>query len=227
MFFLFGWGRRTLKNYGATYAIRCSNCNNTQFWNLVHLRLWFTLFFIPVFPYESKHLLLCPVCQQGIKLSGQQVARAMKLNQYSLAFINKTLNKEQYFAQLSQLDPLAIEPSGASTGIPVVQAQEKPRAVPPPLPMQKAVQFSYYDDSGVVRTQVVRKALILLGSSGQCDLVLPLLAPEHCKIFSNGEGLYAEDLGGGININGKEGSGDIHDNDVLEAGSCSFRINFI
>lgn len=227
MFFLFGWGRRTLTNHGATYAVKCPNCNNTKFWNLIHLKLWFTLFFIPVFPYESKHLIVCPVCQNGITLKGQQLVRAQKLNHYSLAFVNKTMSEEDYLVQLKLLNPLAIEPSGADAGMPVLQPQNQAKPVPPPLSTQPAVQLSYYDDSGAVRTAVVRKELILLGSSARCDIVLPSLFPEHFRISRQANGYYAEDLGGGLTINGRAGSGDVHDNDVLDAGSRAFRINLL
>lgn len=214
-----------MKEYGPTYAVQCPNCDKTQFWNLVHMRLWFTFFFIPIFPYESKYLMVCPICQQGIKLAGQQVRRAIELNKYSLAFLNKALEKEDYFAHLSQLDPLSIDGSGASRGMPVVQAPQHRGVAPPPMPRQKTVQLSFYDESGAVRNQVFAKAIVLLGSGRNCDLVLPALAPEHFRIFARGEGHYAEDLGGGLIINNREGSGEVWDNDILEAGSISFRLN--
>jgi hypothetical protein len=225
MFFLFGWGRRTLKDYGATYAVKCPNCNNSNFWNLVHLRLWFTLFFIPVFPYESKHLILCPVCQNGIRLTGQQVKRAIELNQHTLAFINKTMDRDQYAARLAQLDPLGIEPSGAPRAMPIASPDPASRPAPPPLPRQRNVQLSYYDGHGVVQSLNLTKPMIVLGSAPHCDVVEPGLAPEHCRIYARGDGYYAEDLGGGITVNEDPGSNDIHDNDVLIAGDRSFRFN--
>ena len=100
MFIIFGWGHQTMKQYGATLPIKCSNCNNSVFLHLVQTRTWFTLFFIPVIPYESKHYLLCEVCGQGIELTGEQIEGAKELNQATLSFLSKDISEEQYKGRL-------------------------------------------------------------------------------------------------------------------------------
>lgn len=100
MFFLFGWGHQTRKDYGPTLPITCPNCHNQCYWHLLHVRVWFTLFFIPVIPYESKHYLLCEVCSRGMELDHEQISKAKELNQATAAFLSKTITEEAYVAVL-------------------------------------------------------------------------------------------------------------------------------
>jgi hypothetical protein len=73
-FIIFGWGAGFSKDFGPVGLHRCPNCNNEAPWHLARRRKWFTLFFVPVFPYESTHMLLCPVCGRGIQVSGKELA---------------------------------------------------------------------------------------------------------------------------------------------------------
>lgn len=100
MFVIFGWGRQTRKEFGPTIPITCPNCRNRAYMHLSRLRTWFTLFFIPVIPYESKHLLLCEVCSQGIELQRGEVEKALQLNQATTAFLGETLHEEAYRSAL-------------------------------------------------------------------------------------------------------------------------------
>ncbi|HAG17341.1 MAG TPA: hypothetical protein DCG69_12605 [Bacteroidales bacterium] len=49
--------------------LNCPNCNNQRFWNLIHERTHFSLFFLPVFPIKEKYYKACPVCNYGQELS--------------------------------------------------------------------------------------------------------------------------------------------------------------
>ena len=80
MFFIFGWGRGTDKDLGPTLPINCPNCHNDTFWHFHKRERWFTLFFIPVFPYESKYLFICPTCSRGVELKGDHLDHARRLN---------------------------------------------------------------------------------------------------------------------------------------------------
>ena len=50
------------KILGQTVAYSCARCNNIALFNVVRIRKWFTLFWIPIFPYSSKYYMVCPVC---------------------------------------------------------------------------------------------------------------------------------------------------------------------
>lgn len=62
---IYGWGRRTTKDEGPSRTYTCSNCRNVNRFKLLTVRKWFTLFFIPLIPYETKHLEVCPICRAG------------------------------------------------------------------------------------------------------------------------------------------------------------------
>jgi hypothetical protein len=96
MFFVFGWGRQTNKDLGPTLPVMCPNCKNEGFWHYHQSQLWFTLFFLPVFPYQSKHLRLCEVCSRGVELTGDKVAHAKALNLAATAYFAQTMSEDQF-----------------------------------------------------------------------------------------------------------------------------------
>ncbi|WP_432404341.1 zinc ribbon domain-containing protein [Wukongibacter sp. M2B1] len=65
---IIGLGRRTVKNYGPQKENYCDHCNNISNWELRKYTRWFTLFFIPVIPYSTKKVLVCPICGSAIEL---------------------------------------------------------------------------------------------------------------------------------------------------------------
>jgi hypothetical protein len=103
MFIIFGWNHCTNNDYGPTILTRCPRCNNESHWYLLHRRKWLTLFFIPVLPYQSKHLLLCKVCSSGIELRGEQIERALRLNQLTRSFLDKKISERDYARQTSHI----------------------------------------------------------------------------------------------------------------------------
>ena len=108
MFFIFGWGRQTNKEFGPTVLIECPNCNNTKFWILVKRRTWFTFFFIPVIPFSSKDFLLCPVCEHGLELDDSQMDRALQLNVLTRKFLQDELGETEYLASDRQIKVLQL-----------------------------------------------------------------------------------------------------------------------
>ena len=102
MIFLFGWGHGTVRDDGETLPVMCDNCNNERFWHLTLHRRWFTLFFVPVFPYESAHYLQCPVCQRAAELDGEQLEQAQALNAARKAFEDSTMSEEEYLETIRQ-----------------------------------------------------------------------------------------------------------------------------
>lgn len=78
-FFIVGWGHNHFKDHGPAVHNKCENCNNENFWHLCKSSTWFTFFFIPIFPYQNDRLLICPVCQYGLKLSKEQFDELLPL----------------------------------------------------------------------------------------------------------------------------------------------------
>lgn len=104
MFFIFGWGRQTDKDLGPTLPINCPNCHNDTFWHLHKRETWFTFFFVPVIPYESKHLFLCPTCSRGVLLEGERVDHARQLNSAARDYLAGSMSETDFKAILA-LDP--------------------------------------------------------------------------------------------------------------------------
>ena len=103
MFVIFGWGFTTTHVFGAVLPVLCPNCDNEQFWILKRIRRWFTLFFVPVFPYESTHALMCPVCGVGRELHGSDLKRAKLYAETHTAFRSNSLDEEDYAARLAAI----------------------------------------------------------------------------------------------------------------------------
>ncbi len=68
MFIIFGWGRTTMHVLGWAPVRRCANCHNEGPWVVARVRRWFTVFFIPILPYESRYVAMCPVCSRGFDI---------------------------------------------------------------------------------------------------------------------------------------------------------------
>ena len=98
MFFIFGWGHQTTNDRGPTVPAHCPNCDNDTWLHFLSFRTWFTLFFIPVIPYESKNLLLCPICSAGLELSGAAVEKAQRLNDAARAFQQNQIGEQEFAA---------------------------------------------------------------------------------------------------------------------------------
>ena len=69
---VFGWGKVTKRFIGGIYNRTCRNCSRTSIWQLCIMRVWFTLFFIPIVPYKKKYQIACPNCGSYIELTQAQ-----------------------------------------------------------------------------------------------------------------------------------------------------------
>ena len=128
---IFGWGRQTTWNVGPVFKQNCNHCNNEEWWVLLRKTTWFSLFFIPIIPYETQWLLLCPICKYGIKLNSEQVHKFQPI-----AEINQQLNKGeitelQYKTKMGALMGVSTqEPEQAVESLPevketAIEAKEK------------------------------------------------------------------------------------------------------
>lgn len=68
---IIGLGRRTVKNYGPKKENYCDHCHNISDWELLKYTKWLTLFFIPVIPYSTKKVLICPICGSALELDNE------------------------------------------------------------------------------------------------------------------------------------------------------------
>jgi len=110
MFFIFGWGKGTLKDFGPCLPVQCPNCHNKSMWHLLFRRTWFSLFFIPVFPYDSRHYMMCNVCSYGFELHGSEIDQAKELCVAAKELESKTISPEEF--------QRCIDHSGLITALP-------------------------------------------------------------------------------------------------------------
>lgn len=68
------WGSRSMdKTLGETErSYECQNCHNVSHYRIFSRKEWFTLFWIPIFPFSSTHYISCPVCNFGKKIKKQE-----------------------------------------------------------------------------------------------------------------------------------------------------------
>lgn len=93
---IFGWGHQTIKNFGITFKNYCSSCNNEDYWQLLRITTWFTLFFIPIIPYKQKYFLMCPVCEKGIYLKGDKFDELRDLAEANTDLANNRITIQEY-----------------------------------------------------------------------------------------------------------------------------------
>jgi len=93
---IFGWGGGTPKDQGPVAPAQCPRCGNTQVFRYVVARKWFRLYFIPLIPYETKHLLVCPVCTSGTRLEKTQVDRVKEMSAVTAQYTARALSDQHY-----------------------------------------------------------------------------------------------------------------------------------
>jgi zinc-ribbon family len=93
---IFGFGRRTRKDRGAVIPLMCPRCNNHTTYRWVSTSTWFTLFFVPVVPYSSKHYLVCPVCSNGRELTRAQAQHAATMVEHTRAVLSGAMPNDVY-----------------------------------------------------------------------------------------------------------------------------------
>lgn len=109
---IFGWGHQMIKNFGPTFRQHCSHCNNDEYWVLMRTMTWFTLFFIPVFPYLKKYFLTCPVCEYGFILDSEQTEKIKPLAEANQLLVDGKITEMEYKVQMNQLEnrsPIPVE----------------------------------------------------------------------------------------------------------------------
>jgi predicted RNA-binding Zn-ribbon protein involved in translation (DUF1610 family) len=63
---------------------------------LICQKIWFTLFFIRVIPYETHWLLSCPDCGANFEVPEQAVAATRQLNEITVDFVEDKISQEEY-----------------------------------------------------------------------------------------------------------------------------------
>ena len=99
MIVLFGFDHQKVVHEGPLDKIRCGRCSNEDYWLLDKISLWFTLFFIPVFPYRSIYLKYCPICSEQQSLSKEEFEYLKPIANLNRAVVEGRLSEEEFNRQ--------------------------------------------------------------------------------------------------------------------------------
>lgn len=69
--FIFGLGKRSYKVLGETKPHKCVSCTHERPFKYVEEKRWFTFFFIPIFAYKKRELIVCQVCGAGVEATDE------------------------------------------------------------------------------------------------------------------------------------------------------------
>ncbi len=100
----FGWGHTTKKMFGPVFKQVCNHCHNEEYWVLTRIRVWFTLFFIPLIPYENKYFLSCPICEYGLTLNTEQIKQFQPLAETNQLLVSGSISEAEYGSRVRALN---------------------------------------------------------------------------------------------------------------------------
>ncbi len=100
---IFGRWKQFKKLFWPVEKLHCDNCNNDDYFLLERISTWFTLFFIPIFPYEVVYFFYCPVCQHWFKITAQQAKGLIPLAETNNDFLQWKIDEETYHQLIAQI----------------------------------------------------------------------------------------------------------------------------
>ncbi len=113
MFFIIWGARNIIKDFGPVGEFLCNNCNNKKHWKLLRSSRWFTIFYIPIFPYKTKYFILCPTCEYGIQLEENKFKEMKVIADNNNVIINGTVNLVKNFNSINQKSTSSLPTSSS------------------------------------------------------------------------------------------------------------------
>ena len=73
------WGTRPTEKYLGNTSERyhCTHCNNDNYFNVKTYKEWFTLYFIPIFPFSIRRRVECPICEYGYEITKDKAIKIL------------------------------------------------------------------------------------------------------------------------------------------------------
>jgi hypothetical protein len=124
---IFGFGRGRPKDLGEVAPSKCPNCLRDVVFRHISVTRWFSLFFIPLIPFSTKHWLLCPVCTRGPQLDQAQRQAVDHMAEVTATRSANQVSHQAYWAEVSSFWQ-AITGRQANQQLP----PETPSLPPPP-----------------------------------------------------------------------------------------------
>ena len=69
------WGSRATTAFVTAQPFVCAHCRREVVQRLFRIRKWFTLFFIPLFPYSTQHVYACSYCGRETLINTEDAER--------------------------------------------------------------------------------------------------------------------------------------------------------
>lgn len=129
---IFGFGGGRPKDRGPVVPARCPNCGNENYLRHVSATRWFSLFFIPLVPYSTKHFLVCPVCAQGRPLTRDQASRAETMAGWTQRYRAGEVTHDEYAARAAEFSSYLRPLDVAADGPALAPPPPAPAPTPPP-----------------------------------------------------------------------------------------------
>lgn len=101
MLIIFGWGHQESESIGPVFQNKCDHCHNDVFWELHRISTWFTIFFLPIFPYTDDYMLLCPICSYGFKIEKEQISKMKAIAESNTALIEGKISQDEYAKRIA------------------------------------------------------------------------------------------------------------------------------
>ncbi len=106
---IFGRWRQFRKIIWPVYKFLCKHCHNENYFYLQRITTWFTLFFIPIFPYERYYFLYCPTCNYWVKLNEEEAQKMIPIAKLNSALNDWTLTQQEYESSMKMLSDWSRE----------------------------------------------------------------------------------------------------------------------
>jgi hypothetical protein len=68
-----------------------------------------SLFFIPILPYDSEYLLICPICSRGWVVKESNVDAAKEMNEITTRFQNEEIKERTYKKHTQKFKKILFE----------------------------------------------------------------------------------------------------------------------
>lgn len=107
----------TKKVFGTVSEKECNHCHELSFWELCTVRVWISLFFIPVIPSSKKYCLVCDKCDNYIEISKEDFDKiheeikscSPRTVPEALVYLNKNEIQINYLKALSKSKALTFK----------------------------------------------------------------------------------------------------------------------
>lgn len=101
---IFGWGHTRTNEIGVVFKERCPHCSNDTNFLLIVVKVFFTLFFIPVFPYSVKRLITCSICNFNYELDTEDFERLKYLADIYKKYSSGLLTEDEYSSLVKEFN---------------------------------------------------------------------------------------------------------------------------